>query len=156
MNNDFDVNSRIKQLCEERSITYYELAKRSDIPYSTLSTMLHKSNQPSLITLRKICDGLGITLSHFFNTENEFVSLTDSQNECLSLFNLLSIEEQKLAIAYMKGMLHKLWLQEVGCCRPFYYAKRHLFWRQKQPVGGLAVSVKWQLKIHSFNIERVT
>lgn len=108
MNNNFDVNARIKQLCEERKITYYELAKRSDIPYSTLSTMLHKSNQPSLITLRKICDGLGITLSHFFNIEGESVSLTEAQNECLSLFNLLSIEEQKLAIAYMKGILHKL------------------------------------------------
>lgn len=108
MNSDFDVNARIKRLCEERNITYYELAKRSDIPYSTLSTMLHKSNQPSLITLRKICDGLGITLSHFFNTENDSVALTESQNECLSLFNLLSVEEQKLTIAYMKGMLHKL------------------------------------------------
>lgn len=108
MSSDFDVNARIKQLCEERNITYYELAKRSDIPYSTLNTMLHKSNQPSLITLRKICDGLGITLSHFFNVENESVSLTEAQNECLSLFNLLSIEEQKLAMAYMKGMLHKL------------------------------------------------
>jgi len=108
MSSDFDVNARIKQLCEERNITYYELAKRSDIPYSTLSTMLHKSNQPSLITLRKICDGLGITLSNFFNVENESVSLTDAQNECLSLFNLLSVEEQKLAIAYMKGILKKL------------------------------------------------
>ena len=108
MNNDFDVNARIKQLCEERNITYYELAKRSDIPYSTLSTMLHKSNQPSLITLRKICDGLGITLSHFFNVENESVSLTNAQNECLSLFNLLSVEEQQLSIAYMKGILNKL------------------------------------------------
>ena len=108
MSSDFDVNARIKQLCEERNITYYELAKRSDIPYSTLSTMLHKSNQPSLITLRKICDGLGITLSHFFNVENESVSLTEAQNECLSLFNLLSVEEQKLAIAYVKGMLKRL------------------------------------------------
>lgn len=108
MNNDFDVNARIKQLCEERNISYYELAKRSDIPYSTLSTMLHKSNQPSLITLRKICDGLGITLSNFLNVEGESVSLTDAQNECLSLFNLLSVEEQQLAIAYMKGILKKL------------------------------------------------
>ena len=108
MSSDFDVNARIKQLCEERNITYYELAKRSDIPYSTLSTMLHKSNQPSLITLRKICDGLGITLSNFFNVENESVSLTEAQNECLSLFNLLSVEEQKLAIAYVKGMLKRL------------------------------------------------
>ena len=108
MNKEFDVNARIKQLCEERNITYYELAKRSDIPYSTLNTMLRKSNQPSLITVRKICDGLGITLCHFFNTENIPVSLTESQDGCLSLFNLLSIEEQKLAIAYMKGLLHKL------------------------------------------------
>ena len=44
MSVDCNVNARIKELCEERGFSYYELAKRSDIPYSTLNTMILKEN----------------------------------------------------------------------------------------------------------------
>lgn len=108
MSADCNVNERIKQLCKERHISYYELAKRSEIPYSTLNTMLLKENQPSLSTLRKLCSGFGITLLQFFNTEDTPVALSGAQKECLALFDVLTPEEQALAIAYMKGMSHRL------------------------------------------------
>lgn len=108
MSQDFNVNARIKELCEERNYSYYELAKRSEIPYSTLNTMLLKENQPSLSTLRKICNGFGITLLQFFNTEDTPVPLSDAQKECLTLFDVLTKEEQALAISYMKGLAHRL------------------------------------------------
>ena len=54
---EFDVVGRIQELCRSRSWTYYRLAKASGIPYSTLSTMLHKTNVPSVPSLMKICDG---------------------------------------------------------------------------------------------------
>lgn len=108
MTKEFNVNQRIKQLCEERSISYYELAKRSEIPYSTLNTMILKENQPSLSTLRKICNGFGITLLHFFNTEDTPIALSTAQKECLALFDVLTPEEQALSLAYMKGLSHKL------------------------------------------------
>ena len=68
MSVDCNVNARIKELCEERGFSYYELAKRSEIPYSTLNTMMLKENQPSLPTLKKLCNGFGITLLQFFNS----------------------------------------------------------------------------------------
>ena len=108
MSQDFNVNARIKELCEERNYSYYELAKRSEIPYSTLNTMLLKENQPSLSTLRKICNGFGITLLQFFNTDDTPVALSDAQKECLTLFDVLTKEEQALAISYMKGLAHRL------------------------------------------------
>lgn len=52
---EFDVVARIQGLCAFRSWTYYRLAKTSGIPYSTLSTMLHKTNVPSVPSLTKIC-----------------------------------------------------------------------------------------------------
>lgn len=108
MTQEFNVNNRIKELCEERGFSYYELAKRSDIPYSTLNTMILKENQPSLSTVRKLCKGFGITLLQFFNTENAPVALSGTQKECLALFDVLTSEEQALTIAYMKGLLHRL------------------------------------------------
>lgn len=108
MSQEFNVNTRIKELCEERGFSYYELAKRSEIPYSTLNTMMLKENQPSLTTIRKICNGFGITLLQFFNTEDVPVALSDTQKECLTLFDVLTPEDQALAIAYMKGLAHRL------------------------------------------------
>ncbi len=105
---NFDVIQRIKDLCGERNFSYYELAKRSEIPYSTLNTMILKSNSPTLPTLIKLCSGFGISLLQFFDADCCDSSLTDGQKECLSLFNILTTEEQALAIAYMKGLSHKL------------------------------------------------
>ena len=108
MSQDFNVNLRIKELCNERGYSYYELAKRSEIPYSTLNTMMLKENQPSLSTIRKLCKGFGITLLQFFNTEDVPVALSKTQKECLALFDVLTPEEQALTMAYMKGLAHRL------------------------------------------------
>lgn len=105
---EFNVINRIKQLCEERGFSYYQLAKRSEIPYSTLNTMILKNNQPSLPTLKKLCNGFGITLLQFFNTEDTPVSLSETQKECLTLFDVLTPEEQALVISYMKGLTRRL------------------------------------------------
>ena len=90
MSVDCNVNARIKELCEELGFSYYELAKRSEIPYSTLNTMMLKENQPSLPTLKKLCNGFGITLLQFFNTEDTPVTLSCAQQECLALFDVLT------------------------------------------------------------------
>ena len=108
MAEEMDVLERIKALSRERNYSYYELAKRSGIPYSTLNTLLLKNTQPSLPTLRRLCNGLGISLQQFFAGEDEVLSLTPEQKNCLSLFSVLTAEEQALAIAYMKGLAHKL------------------------------------------------
>ena len=108
MAEEIDVLEQIKHMCQERNFSCYELAKRSGIPYSTLNTLLLKGTQPSLPTLRKLCAGLGITLQQFFAEEEDSQVLTPAQKECLSLFSILTSEEQAMAIAYMKGLAHKL------------------------------------------------
>ena len=101
---EFDVVGRIQELCRSRSWTYYRLAKASGIPYSTLSTMLHKTNVPSVPSLMKICDGLGITLAQFFSDQDETAKLTADQKQCLSIWNRLDSTGKGLASAYMLGL----------------------------------------------------
>ena len=101
---EFDVVGRIQELCRSRSWTYYRLAKASGIPYSTLSTMLHKTNVPSVPSLMKICDGLGITLAQFFSDQDETAKLTADQKQCLSIWNRLDSTGKELAAAYMLGL----------------------------------------------------
>ena len=108
MTESFDAIQRIKELCNERGFSYYELAKRSGIPYSTLNTMVLKNNSPTLPTLGKLCEGFGITLLQFFDADESMDRLTSSQKECLELFCALTPQDQQLAIAFMKGMGRKL------------------------------------------------
>lgn len=101
---EFDVVGRIQELCQARSWTYYRLAKASGIPYSTLNTMLHKTNIPSVPSLTKICNGLGITLAQFFSDQDETAKLTPDQKQCLGLWEKLDDSGRELAMAYMQGL----------------------------------------------------
>ena len=61
---------RIRQLCKERDITPNALSYLSGIPQSTLKSILNgESKNPGLVTVKKICDGLDVTLIEFFDTE---------------------------------------------------------------------------------------
>ena len=66
---------RILQLCEERDLTINKLATICAIPPTSLKNILYgKSNNPKILTIKMICDGLDMTLAEFFDTP-EFNSL---------------------------------------------------------------------------------
>ena len=71
---EFVVN-RIYELCRERGITPNALSYLAGISQSTIKSILNgESKNPGVVTLKKICDELDITIVDFFNTE-EFYKL---------------------------------------------------------------------------------
>ena len=63
------VRNRILQLCGEREISINKLATICALPPASIKNILYgKSQNPKLITIKMICDGLGITLGEFFGT----------------------------------------------------------------------------------------
>lgn len=69
------VVNRILQLCAERGLTPYALAMLCGIDKSTIYSIIgEKSKSPEISTVKKICDGLEITLGQFFST-SEFDEL---------------------------------------------------------------------------------
>ncbi len=64
------VKNRLIYLCGEKRITIHKLATESGIAPSTIKNILYgKSTNPGVVTLKKLCDGLNITLTEFFNTD---------------------------------------------------------------------------------------
>lgn len=60
---------RFKELCGERNISLNELAVQSGVTPSTAYSMMDKTRRDiSIITIKKFCDGLEITLGEFFST----------------------------------------------------------------------------------------
>lgn len=52
-------------------MSIYKLAVESAVAPSTIKNILYgKSQNPGIVTLKMLCDGFGITLTDFFNTED--------------------------------------------------------------------------------------
>ena len=69
------VANRFEALCKERGITINELANRSGVTPSTAYSMMDITRRDvSIVTIKKFCDELDITLSEFF-TDKEFDAL---------------------------------------------------------------------------------
>lgn len=63
------VANRLVQLSGEKGLTINKLASVSAVAPSTVKNILYgKSKNPGIVTIKFICDGLGITLNEFFST----------------------------------------------------------------------------------------
>ena len=62
------VAARFEWLCRERGIRYNELATLAGVTPSTVYSMMDSARRDvSVITVKKLCDGLGVTLGAFFS-----------------------------------------------------------------------------------------
>ena len=69
MNAKQAVAQRIMELCKSRSITVNTLANDAGVPPTTIYSMLNtKSRNPSIVTIKQVCDGLDISLREFFDS----------------------------------------------------------------------------------------
>lgn len=62
------VARRIRKLCLERKLVINSLANICGLPPTTIYSILdHKSQNPGVTTIQKICDGLEMSIREFFN-----------------------------------------------------------------------------------------
>ena len=100
-----DTKNRIKQLMNQRQWTLYELARRSGLAQTTLANMWRRNNEPSIPSLRLICNAFGITLTQFFSEEDGSpVELNDEQRELLQHWSVLSSTQKILITRLMEEM----------------------------------------------------
>ena len=64
------VKERILELCWERDITINKLSNMSGVTQSTVNNIVSgRNNSTTISTIKKLCDGLGITIEEFFHSE---------------------------------------------------------------------------------------
>ena len=99
-----DVLAEITRLRLKRNWSEYQLAQRSGLSQSTISTWYRKNQTPTIHTLEKVCCGFGITLSQFFAVEDDVVSLTETQKELLDYWAALTDTQQTLFMELFKNI----------------------------------------------------
>lgn len=61
---------RIVELCKERQITVNKLSTISAVTQSTVNDIVnHRAKNIGIVTIKKLCDGMNITITDFFDTE---------------------------------------------------------------------------------------
>ena len=64
------VAERILQLCRDKNITVNKLATLSAVTQSTVNDIVNmKSKNIGIVTLKKLCDGLQISITEFFDDD---------------------------------------------------------------------------------------
>jgi transcriptional regulator with XRE-family HTH domain len=64
------VKDRILELCQERDISINKLSSMSGITQSTINNIVSgRNNSTTVSTVKKICDGLGISIENFFQSD---------------------------------------------------------------------------------------
>ena len=89
---------------QERGWTEYQLAERSGLPQSTISSWYRKDMVPTVPSLEKVCDAFGITLSQLFAQDGEPVTLTTSQRKLLDRWDRLDKEQQTVVFQLIDKM----------------------------------------------------
>ncbi len=69
MNTKEAVANRILELCRENNIAVNALASSAGVSPSTVYSMLNeKSKNPGVVSIKKLCDGLDISIRQFFDS----------------------------------------------------------------------------------------
>lgn len=105
-----EVLERIREFLNLNKWSIYKLAKESDIPYSSLNNCFLRNTCPTIPTLEKICAGLSISLSDFFDFKKNPLrdtSLSEDEQNLLSAYRGLSKRDRELLNAYLDGLSKK-------------------------------------------------
>lgn len=61
---------RLEELCAQKNLNFCQLATLSGVPYTTVKSIIYgDSKNPGVTTIKKLCDGLEISIPEFFNSE---------------------------------------------------------------------------------------
>lgn len=95
---------RIEELCQERGWSHYRLAIEMDTSPNNIGNLFRRTTVPSIPTIRRICEVMGITIAQFYSTDGVQMTLTQQQKQILSLYDQLDPMDKSRAQSYMEGL----------------------------------------------------
>lgn len=101
-----NLQSRIRDLMNERGWSVYRLAKESGVSWSTIRHMFERNTEPTVPTLEAICRGLNISLETLLLGEG-FIVLDDEQKMLLSKWSTLSAENKQILLSLLNTLSEK-------------------------------------------------
>ncbi len=99
-----DILGRITDQRISRNWTEYQLAQKSGIPQSTISTWYRKKMLPTLSSLDKICRAFDMTMAQFLSENDGLTEITPDQQELLNKWELLTPAQKNAFLSLMESI----------------------------------------------------
>ena len=100
-----NILDKITEMREARHWTEYQLAEKSGLTQSTISSWYRKNMLPTIPSLLKICDAFGVSMSQFFlEDKKETVLLNEKQQKLLDAAAKLDIEQYNALIHFLQTL----------------------------------------------------
>ena len=99
-----DILGRITDQRISRNWTEYQLAQKSGIPQSTISTWYRKKMLPTLSSLDKICRAFDMTMAQFLSENDGLTEITPDQRELLNKWELLTPAQKNAFLSLMESI----------------------------------------------------
>lgn len=100
-----NVLERITSLREHKNWTEYQLAERSGLTQSTISSWYRKDILPTIPSLERICIAFGISLSQFFKEEtDEVVLINPNQKKLLEVVSKLDDKQYNALLHFLENI----------------------------------------------------
>lgn len=100
-----NILNRITEQRLSRNWTEYELAQRSSLPQSTISSWYRKNMLPSLASLEKICHAFDMTMAQFLSEDASLTELTSEQEALLKKWEFLSPKQKTSFLNLMDSII---------------------------------------------------
>lgn len=103
-----EFRERLCDLLAEKNINYNTLAKKTNIPVTTLSNYINRGSSPSIIQLNALADFFECTVDYLLGREDDFGNVTVNspmqeltylEQRLLTSFNKLDIDEKEKIIS---------------------------------------------------------
>lgn len=98
-----NVIERLRTLTQERHWSQYRLAKKADLPQSTIANIFCRGTTPSIYTLEILCRVFGISLSEFFKEEAADNDTGEGQ-ELDRYWKILNRQQRQIVLELLKHM----------------------------------------------------
>ena len=98
------IAERVDKLRIDNNYSIRELAKKAFISHNSLFSIIQGTKSPNVYTLYNICKALNITLSDFFNFDEEEIRLRGKEAIVLRIFREISPMSQDTVIKVLKCM----------------------------------------------------
>lgn len=99
-----DILAHISDHRISRNWTEYQLAQKSGIPQSTISTWYRKKMLPTLSSLDKICRAFDMTMAQFLSENDGLTEITPDQRDLLDKWEMLSPLQKKAFLDLMDSI----------------------------------------------------
>lgn len=100
-----NILDKITQLRLERGWSEYQLAEKSGLTQSTISSWYRKNMLPTIPSLSKICDAFGISLSQFFLENDDCtIQINDQQQRLLEYAARLNPTQYEALLCFLNTL----------------------------------------------------